>query len=85
MSMIWMFAAKVFLVPWCYPFVMASEQVEWIAVAMQQPLNFLIYIGISVQFRKAVMAVIKRQDLAAEGPTPVTRNKRVQEAGKSPP
>ncbi|MCP3663413.1 MAG: hypothetical protein GY696_13120 [Gammaproteobacteria bacterium] len=59
---------RVFFIPWCYPLALASEQGQAIAVAMQQSLNFLIYIGISAQFRKAVMAVLRRQDLAHEGP-----------------
>ncbi len=71
-------------VPWRDPVALASDQAQVIAVAMQQSLNFLIYIGISAQFRKAVMAVIRRQDLAAEGPTAVARNKWVMGAGDSP-
>ncbi len=66
-STIYLVLLRVILVPWCYPLSLAIEQGQAVVIAMQQSLNFLIYIGISRGFRKAVMAVIHHKDLAPEG------------------
>ncbi|MCP3668578.1 MAG: hypothetical protein GY696_39870 [Gammaproteobacteria bacterium] len=62
-SIVYDVTTMVFLIPWCKPLGLIMDQVEASLIAIQQSANFLMYIGISKEFRKVVLAVIQHKEL----------------------
>ncbi len=62
-SIVYDVTIMVLRIPWCKPLALIMDQVEASLIAIQQSANYLMYIGISKEFQKAVMAVIQRKEL----------------------